>query len=238
MKKEWPVITIDGPSGTGKGTIGQLLAKTLGWHLLDSGALYRVLALAAEQHAVAFDNEAGLEVLAAHLDVQFKATSLGNPPRVILEGTDVTEQIRSEECGNNASKIAVLARVRKALLARQRAFCEEPGLVTDGRDMGTVVFPEAILKIYLDASTKERTKRRFEQLKEKGISVNLDHVRVELINRDARDKERAVAPLKPAKDAFVVDTTGLAVEQVLERILSEAKGRIALYQEKAGVTDG
>ncbi|MBS0358838.1 MAG: (d)CMP kinase [Proteobacteria bacterium] len=223
MKVKCPVITIDGPSGTGKGTVTQLLAKELGWNLLDSGALYRVLALAAKQHALDLSNEQALAILAAHLDVQFKATHTGEFPRVILEGTDVSATIRSEDCGNNASQVAAFPAVRQALLQRQRAFVHSPGLVCDGRDMGTVVFPEAELKIYLDASTEVRAERRYNQLKAKGINVNLARILSELNERDHRDKTRAVAPLKPANDAIVIDTSSLTVEQVLAQILERVR---------------
>ena len=226
MSNKIPVITIDGPSGTGKGTISQLLAKELDWNLLDSGALYRVLALAAKQHAVVTDNEPALDVLAAHLDVQFKVTNTG-PSRVILEGNDVTDAIRTEECGNDASIIASFAQVRLALLERQRAFVEKPGLVTDGRDMGTVVFPDALFKIYLEASIDERAQRRYVQLIDKGMKVNKEKVFKELVLRDKRDKERDIAPLKAAKDALIVDTTGLSIEQVLSNVLQLARARIA-----------
>lgn len=221
-----PVITIDGPSGTGKGTTSQLLAKALDWNLLDSGALYRVLALAAKLHHVDMHNEDALQVLAAHLDVQFNATSNGDPSRIIFEGQDVTDDIRTEECGQNASIVAAMPAVRAALLDRQRAFAVEPGLVTDGRDMGTVVFPDALLKVYLDASTEARAQRRTNQLKEKGINVNLPRVLEDIIARDKRDSQRSVAPLKPAKDAFVIDTTQLAIEDVLDKILQEVRSRI------------
>lgn len=227
--EKYPVITIDGPSGTGKGTVTQLLAQELNWNLLDSGALYRVLALAAKQHGVDTDNEDSLTVLARHLDVQFKATSKGYPPRVILEGEDVTDAIRSEECGNEASKIAAIPPVRTALLERQRAFCEKPGLVTDGRDMGTVVFPNAMLKIYLKASQEERALRRYNQLKDKGINVTLSAVLDDLVERDMRDRRRPVAPLKAAKDAIIIDTTGMSIEQVMQRILQEVASRIKTH---------
>lgn len=215
-----PVITIDGASGTGKGTISQLIAKRLGWELLDSGALYRVLALAAQKHSVALDNEKALEVLAEHLDVQFIAQE-NDLPRVILEGEDVTEIIRTEKMGNAASIVAALPGVRAALLSRQRAFRNLPGLVADGRDMGTVVFPDAQLKIFLTASPEERALRRLNQLKDRGISVTLGDLIVELRERDRRDSERTVAPLKPADDAIIVDTDRLTIEQVVERILVE-----------------
>lgn len=220
------VITVDGASGTGKGTVSQLLAKRLGWKLLDSGALYRVLALAAQKHSVALDNEKALNVLAEHLDVQFIAQE-NDFPRIILEGEDVTETIRTEKIGNAASIVAALPAVRAALLSRQRAFREKPGLVADGRDMGTVVFPDAELKIFLQASPEERAMRRYNQLKERGISVTLGDLIKELRERDKRDQERTVAPLKPAEDAVCIDTNHLTIEQVVERILFEIKRKKA-----------
>ncbi|OGT37474.1 MAG: cytidylate kinase [Gammaproteobacteria bacterium RIFCSPHIGHO2_12_FULL_37_14] len=220
------VITVDGASGTGKGTVSQLLAKRLGWKLLDSGALYRVLALAAQKHRVALDNEKALNVLAEHLDVQFIAQE-NNLPRIILEGEDVTETIRTEKIGNAASIVAALAAVRAALLSRQRAFRDKPGLVADGRDMGTVVFPDAELKIFLQASPEERAMRRYNQLKERGISVTLGDLIEELRERDKRDQERIVAPLKPAEDAICIDTNRLTIEQVVESILFEIKRKKA-----------
>lgn len=219
IRHKEPVITIDGASGTGKGTVSQILATRLGWKFLDSGALYRVLALAAQKHRVALDNEKALEVLAEHLDVQFIAQE-NKLPRVILEGEDVTDTIRTEAVGNAASIIAALPAVRASLLSRQRAFRETPGLVADGRDMGTVVFPDAELKIFLTASPEERALRRYNQLKERGISVNLSDLIKELRERDRRDQERTVAPLKPAEDAILIDTDRLSIDQVVERILS------------------
>lgn len=221
-----PVITIDGASGTGKGTVSQLIAKRLGWKFLDSGVLYRVLALAAQKHAVALDNEKALEVLAEHLDVQFVMQHIENT-RVILEGEDVTDTIRTEKTGNAASIIAALPAVRASLLSRQRAFREEPGLVADGRDMGTVVFPDADLKIFLLASPEERALRRYNQLKERGISVTLSDLIKELRERDRRDQERSIAPLKPAEDAIRVDTDRLTIDQVVERIISEIETKKA-----------
>ena len=216
-----PVITIDGPSGSGKGTVAGILAKRLGWNLLDSGALYRLLAFAAGNHGVALDNEALLEKLAAHLDVQFIGATDGKPARIILEGDDVTHAIRSEAVAAGASKVAALPAVRDALLQRQRAFLEFPGLVADGRDMGTVVFPDAPLKVFLTASAEERARRRYLQLKAKGDDVSLSGLLDEIRARDERDTQRAIAPLKPAADAIQLDSTELSIEQVLERIMSE-----------------
>ena len=216
-----PVITIDGPSGSGKGTVAGILAKRLGWNLLDSGALYRLLAFAAGNHGVALDNEALLEKLAAHLDVQFVGATDGKPARIILEGDEVTHAIRSEAVAAGASKVAALPAVRDALLQRQRAFQEFPGLVADGRDMGTVVFPDAPLKVFLTASAEERARRRYLQLKAKGDDVSLSGLLDEIRARDERDTQRAIAPLKPAADAIQLDSTELSIEQVLERIMSE-----------------
>ena len=216
-----PVITIDGPSGSGKGTVAGILAKRLGWNLLDSGALYRLLAFAAGNHGVALENEALLEKLAAHLDVQFVGATDGKPARIILEGDEVTHAIRSEAVAAGASKVAALPAVRDALLQRQRAFQEFPGLVADGRDMGTVVFPDAPLKVFLTASAEERARRRYLQLKAKGDDVSLSGLLDEIRARDERDTQRAIAPLKPAADAIQLDSTELSIEQVLERIMSE-----------------
>lgn len=213
-----PVITIDGPGGSGKGTISRLLAHDLDWHFLDSGALYRLVGLAARWHAIPFEDDRGLETLAAHLDVQFTGDDTGNTTRIFLEGEEVTDLIRSEDCGNDASKVAAIPVVRSALLDRQRAFCQPPGLVADGRDMGTVVFPDAQLKIFLTASLDERVSRRHKQLKEKGVNANITALYQELAQRDARDKERAVAPLIPAADAVVVDSSGLPVAEVLAQV--------------------
>lgn len=220
-----PVITIDGPSGTGKGTICHLLAEQLGWHVLDSGSIYRVLAYAARKKALDFNNKNALVELAHALDLRFKTDSQKNS-RVILEETDVFDEIRSEQCGQDASKIAIIPEIREALLARQRAFAKWPGLVTDGRDMGTVVFPEADLKIYLDASVEERASRRYFQLKEKGIDVSLTQVVDELMRRDERDSSRLHAPLKPATNAVMIDTTGLSIAQVLDNVLYFVRSKI------------
>lgn len=226
MIENVPIITIDGPSGTGKGTLCHRLAEVLGWNVLDSGALYRVLALAAKQHAVNLENADALEVLAAHLDVQFKPSGLSGELRTVLEGEDVTDLIRTEGCGNNASKIAQFPEVRRALLERQRAFAQAPGLVTDGRDMGTVVFPYAHIKIYLDASPEIRAKRRYLQLKEKGINANLAQVVEELTSRDLRDKARETAPLRASDDAVIIDTTNKNAEQVFEDVMMLVKEKL------------
>ncbi|MDR0256994.1 (d)CMP kinase [Pseudomonas wadenswilerensis] len=221
MNTQAPVITIDGPSGSGKGTVAGLLARRLGWNLLDSGALYRLLAFAASNHGVDLTNEELLKALAAHLDVQFLAAEEGQLQRIILEGDDVSNDIRNEHVGAGASQVAALPAVREALLQRQRAFREAPGLIADGRDMGTVVFPDAPLKIFLTASAEERARRRYLQLKAKGDDVSLSSLLDEIRARDERDTQRSVAPLKPAADAIQLDSTELSIEQVLERILSE-----------------
>lgn len=219
-RQKAPVITIDGAGGTGKGTVSQIIASRLKWHYLDSGALYRVLALATQNHGIALDNEKAIEVLAEHLDVQF-ITNEAKSLRIILEGEDVTDVIRTEKMGNAASTIGALPAVRAALLSRQRDFRELPGLVADGRDMGTVVFPDAELKIFLSASPEERALRRYKQLKERGISVTLGDLIEELRQRDKRDQERSVAPLKPADDAICISTDGLMVDQVVDKIIRE-----------------
>ena len=218
MNKKVPVITLDGPSGTGKGTICHLLAQHLGWHFLDSGALYRVLAYAARSREIDFSDISQLVTLAHELDLRF-ALKDSNTSIVLLNEQNITDAIRMEQCGQDASKIASIPEIREALLARQRAFAMLPGLVTDGRDMGTVVFPQAILKIYLYACEKERAKRRYLQLKEMGNYVSLAQVVDELAMRDARDTARTHSPLKPAEDAVHIDTTGLTVPQVFEQVL-------------------
>lgn len=226
-----PVITIDGPSGAGKGTVSTLLAKRLKWHFLDSGAIYRVLAIAAMHHQIEADDEDGLLPLASSLDVSFE-TKKGHI-KVVLEGEDVTHSIRTEEVGSIASKIAAIPRVREALLRRQRAFKQEPGLVADGRDMGTVVFPNAEAKIFLTASAEERARRRFNQLKEKGHDVSITRLLADIQARDERDANRTVAPLVPAEDAFVLDSTLLDVDQVLEKITEFINSQLEkVVQEK------
>ncbi len=213
-----PVVTIDGPSGSGKGTISQLVAKQLGWSYLDSGALYRLLALAAQHHSLELDDEASLETLAAHLDVEF--TSKGD---ILLEGESVDDILRTEETGKLASVVAALPKVRLALLARQRAFAQPPGLVADGRDMGTTVFPSAEVKIFLTASAEARAERRYKQLKEKGFDVNLAHLLQDIESRDLRDIQRSSSPLKAADDAIEIDTTTLSIDDVVEQVLEHCK---------------
>ena len=216
-----PVITIDGPSGAGKGTLCKAMAEALQWHLLDSGAIYRVLALAALHHQVDVTSEDTLVPLAAHLDVRFVANE-GNL-EVILEGEDVSAEIRTQEVANAASQIAAFPRVREALLRRQRAFREAPGLIADGRDMGTVVFPDAPVKIFLDASSEERARRRMLQLQEKGFSVNFERLLAEIKERDDRDRNRAIAPLVPAADALVLDSTSMSIDDVIKQALTYAQ---------------
>lgn len=226
MNETIPLITIDGPSGAGKGTAAKIVAEQLGWNFLDSGAIYRVLAVATQHHGINCDEEEAIIPLASHLDVEFKIVDEGEP-RVILEGEDVTSNIRTEEMGMLASKIAAFPRVREALLRRQRAFKEAPGLLADGRDMGTVVFPDAPVKIFLTASAEERAQRRMIQLQQKGIDVNIGRLLEDIRKRDEQDQNRAVAPLMPAKDALIVDSTELSIDEVVEKILTFANEKLS-----------
>ncbi|AAO11313.1 (d)CMP kinase [Vibrio vulnificus] len=225
MSSQTPVVTVDGPSGAGKGTLCMLLSKKLGFQLLDSGAIYRVLALAAIHHGVDTESEDALVPLATHLDVQFVAE--GDLVKVILEGEDVSKELRKEETGMAASKVAALPRVREALLRRQRAFEAAPGLVADGRDMGTVVFPNAKAKIFLDASAEERAHRRLKQLQDKGLDVRFDDLLSEIQERDDRDRNRPVAPLRPAEDALVLDSTSMSIDEVVEKALQYIESKLA-----------
>ena len=228
-----PVVTVDGPVGSGKGTISARMAQTLGFHLLDSGALYRALALAAEHQGIALDDETGLVTAAAGLSVSFQAPDLDQPVRVFVVGEDVDKELRSERCGQRASVLAAMPAIRAALLDRQRAFVAAPGLVADGRDMGSVVFPAATVKVFLIASAEERARRRYKQLIGKGIGVNLATLLGEIKERDRCDIERAISPLKPASDAVTVDSTGLEIDAVFAAIMELLAAR-GLLPPKGG----
>ncbi|NBC14650.1 MAG: (d)CMP kinase [Gammaproteobacteria bacterium] len=215
-----PVITFDGPSGTGKGTIAGRLAALLGWHVLDTGALYRCVGLAAVKRGVALDDDAALGNLAQALTIRFDGE------RVLLEGVDVSTEIRTASAGEYASRVAAQPAVRRSLWRLQRDAVRPPGLVADGRDMGTVVFPEAPLKLYLDASPQVRVDRRYKQLKDKGMDANLSDLARDLAERDRRDRERAASPLRPADDAVVIDTSGLGIDAVLARVTDAVRDRL------------
>lgn len=214
-----PILTIDGPSGAGKGTISRRVAAHLGWHFLDSGALYRAIGVAAGWEDIDLADPEALTRLAERTRVEFRDAD-GQETRVIVDGVDATDELRTETAGAAASAIAAIPAVRAALFDKQRDFLRPPGLVADGRDMGTVVFPEAGYKVFLTASAGERAQRRHKQLKAKGMEVTLDGLLREIVARDARDAQRTVAPLKPADDAVTVDTTGVPIEQVVERVLA------------------
>ena len=224
MTADVPIITIDGPSGSGKGTIARQVANQLGWHLLDSGALYRLVALAGQRKGLARDDQAGHERVARQLDVSFGLAPDGGE-QVWLEGEEVSAAIRTEQAGDGASQVAAMPGVRAALLERQRDFARAPGLVADGRDMGTVVFPAAALKIFLTASAEERARRRYNQLKDKGLDANLAALSLDIAERDRRDASRPIAPLKPADDALIVDSTSMTIDAVLARVLELAAAR-------------
>ena len=214
-----PILTIDGPSGSGKGTISRAVAERLGWHYLDSGALYRAVGLAAAWEGVDLSDAEAVAQCARRTEIRFETQSAGEP-HVIVNGKDATRQLRTETAGAAASAIAAQPPVRAALVDLQHGFRRLPGLVADGRDMGTVIFPDAPYKVFLTASAGERAQRRYKQLKEKGVSVNLDSLLHEIAARDERDAGRAVAPLKPALDAVVVDSTGTPIAEVIERVLA------------------
>lgn len=219
-----PVITIDGPSGSGKGTIARRVATALSWHLLDSGALYRLVAFAALKQGIDPQDEPAHGRIAETLDVRFGVSAAGDE-QIWLSGAEVSADIRSETAGNGASRVAVMPAVRAGLFQRQRAFAQLPGLVADGRDMGTVIFPEAPLKIFLTASADERARRRYNQLKDKGVGANLAALSLEIAERDQRDASRAVAPLRPADDAIIVDSTSMTIDAVVAQVLELAAAR-------------
>lgn len=221
-----PVLALDGPSGAGKGTVARVVAAELGWHLLDSGALYRLTALHACRQDVPVDDEQALAALAADLPVAFLQDDQGEP-HIRLADEDVTWQIRTEQVGDAASRVAAIPAVREALLQRQRAFRQPPGLVADGRDMGTVVFPDAPVKIFLTASAEERARRRYKQLKDQGVSVTLASLSEEIAERDRRDAQRSAAPLRPSRDALELDTTGVPVEKVIGQVLARVRAHLA-----------
>ena len=212
------IITVDGPSGAGKGTLCHALAEKLKADFLDSGAIYRITALAAVKKGISLDDEVALAKLGSQLDIRFEPKN--GEVNVILDGENVGDQIRTAEAGQNASKVAALPQVRAALLQRQRDFASANGLVADGRDMGTVVFPNAQVKLFLDASAEERTKRRVKQLQEKGFNANFDDILAEIKERDFRDRNREVAPLVPAADALLLDSTHLSIDEVIAQALA------------------
>lgn len=220
------IITIDGPSGSGKGTVCHILASKLGWNLLDSGALYRILAFAALQEKVALDDEMALAKLALNLQVAF--ISNGTGVDTVLNGENVGDKLRTEVVAEAASKVASIQKVRDALLERQKAFYQAPGLIADGRDMGTVVFPNAPIKVFLDASAEERAQRRFNQLQNKGFDVSIAQILSEIKERDFRDRNRTVAPLKPASDAVEIDSTSLTIDEVVEQVIDLIKLKLNL----------
>jgi cytidylate kinase len=220
-----PVLALDGPSGSGKGTVGQILARRLGWHFLDSGALYRSLGIAAEQTGVDLDNKSALARLALEMSLRFTPRESADTVDVLLNGQEIGDRLRTEASGSRASILAAIPEVRRALLQKQHSFRQAPGLVADGRDMGSTVFPDAILKVYLTATPELRAERRYKQLKDKGFDVNLRELFNEIRERDARDAVREVSPLKPATDACVLDTSQLDISGVVERVYGLLQAR-------------
>ena len=219
MSAKAPVLTIDGPSGSGKGTISRAVARRLGWHYLDSGAIYRAVGQAAAWEAVDLTDVDALAACAARTEIRFETQGEGEP-HVYVNGKDATRLLHTETAGALASAIAAHPPVRAALVALQKGFRRPPGLVADGRDMGTIIFPDAAYKVFLTASAEERARRRYKQLKDKGVSANLDSLLHEIAARDERDAGRAVAPLKPADDAVILDSTGMPITEVIERVLA------------------
>lgn len=222
---EVPVVTVDGPSGAGKGTVARMLSQCLHWHLLDSGAIYRILALASARAGVATQDVEALVRIARSMEVAFEVEE-GGEPQVLLDHQDVTRAIRSGSCSERASEVAALPQVRQALLQCQHDFRRPPGLVADGRDMGTIVFPDAFVKIFLTASVEERTQRRYKQLKEQGLSGNLTALLEDIKARDERDRTRTASPLVPAPDAIILDTTGMTVNEVVNAVLSQVRRHV------------
>ena len=227
IQNKIPVVTIDGPSGSGKGTVAQILAGRLGWHYLDSGALYRVLGLTAERRGVGLADEPALCRLAGTLQIVFVPQADGSPARVSVDGVDVSTELRTETTGEMASRVAALPAVRRALLQKQHDFRQNPGLMTDGRDMGTTVFPDALLKVFLIAAPEVRAQRRHKQLKGKGFDANLDTIFGEIRHRDARDTDRSVSPLKPADDAWILDSSTLSTTEVVDAVSRRLQARLA-----------